>query len=109
MYCCLSREPQVVCSMLKLMLAEDSLEENRLTGTETSPKEIVADPMDLAAIGVWSFGLVWGLDIPAESGHRKAMVQGGQCKLLQKGLASTRSCGYPSANWVRIAGFRGRV
>jgi hypothetical protein len=37
--------------MLKLMLADDSLEENRLTGTETSPKEIVADPMDLAAIG----------------------------------------------------------
>jgi hypothetical protein len=36
--------------MLKLMLADDSLEENRLTGTETSPKEIVADPMDLAAI-----------------------------------------------------------
>jgi hypothetical protein len=36
--------------MLKLMLAEDSLEEKRLTGTETSPKEIVADPMDLAAI-----------------------------------------------------------
>jgi hypothetical protein len=46
----LSREPQVACSMLKLMLADDSLEENRLTGTETSPKEIVADPMDLAAI-----------------------------------------------------------
>jgi hypothetical protein len=36
--------------MLKLMLADDSLEENKLTGTETSPKEIVADPMDLAAI-----------------------------------------------------------
>jgi len=62
--------------MLKLMLAADSLEENRLTGTETSPKEIVADPMDLAAISV-VVGLVWGLDIPAESGHRKAMVQGG--------------------------------
>jgi hypothetical protein len=36
--------------MLKLTLAEDSLDENRLTGTETSPKEIVADPMDLAAM-----------------------------------------------------------
>ena len=49
-YCCFSREPHVVCSMLKLTLAEDSLEEYRLTGTETSPKEIVADPMDLAAM-----------------------------------------------------------
>jgi hypothetical protein len=37
--------------MLKLMEAEDSLEEKRLTGTETSPKEIVAEPMDLAGIG----------------------------------------------------------
>jgi hypothetical protein len=37
--------------MLKLMAAEDSLEEKRLTGTETSPKEIVADAMDLA--GMW--------------------------------------------------------
>jgi hypothetical protein len=33
------------------MAAEDSLEEKRLTGTETSPKEIVADAMDLA--GMW--------------------------------------------------------
>jgi hypothetical protein len=40
--------------MLKLTLAEDSLEENRLTGTETNPKEIVAFPMDLAAMSrVW--------------------------------------------------------
>jgi hypothetical protein len=31
--------------MLKLIEAEDSLEEKRLTGTETSPKEIVAEPM----------------------------------------------------------------
>jgi hypothetical protein len=37
--------------MLKLMAAEDSLDEKRLTGTETSPKEIVADAMDLA--GMW--------------------------------------------------------
>jgi hypothetical protein len=36
--------------MLKLSAAEDSLEEKRLTGTETSPKEIVADPMVLAAM-----------------------------------------------------------
>jgi hypothetical protein len=60
--------------MLKLTLAEDSLDEKRLTGTETSPNEIVADPMDLAAIFLW--GWVWRGDIPAESGHRKAMLRG---------------------------------
>jgi hypothetical protein len=49
--------------MLKLMAAEDSLEEKRLTGTETSPKEIVAELMDLAAM--------WNLDIPAEIRPRK--------------------------------------
>jgi hypothetical protein len=37
--------------MLKLTEAEDSLEEKRLTGTETSPKEMVAEAMDLAGIG----------------------------------------------------------
>jgi hypothetical protein len=37
--------------MLKLMAAEDSLEEKRLTGTETSPKDIVAEAMDLGAMG----------------------------------------------------------
>jgi hypothetical protein len=41
------------------MLAADSLEEKRLTGTETRPNEIVADPMDLAAIV--SVGWVGGL------------------------------------------------
>jgi len=39
--------------MLKLTLADDSLEENKFTGTETSPKEIVADPIDLAAMVTW--------------------------------------------------------
>jgi len=39
--------------MLKLTLADDSLEEYRLTGTETSPKEIVAEPIDLAAMAPW--------------------------------------------------------
>jgi hypothetical protein len=37
--------------MLKPIEAEDSLEEKRLTGTETSPKEMVAEAMDLAGIG----------------------------------------------------------
>jgi hypothetical protein len=37
--------------MLKPIAAEDSLEEKRLTGTETSPKEMVAEPRALAGIG----------------------------------------------------------
>jgi hypothetical protein len=53
--------------MLKLIAAEDSLEEKRLTGTETSPKEIVAEPIDLAAM--------WGLDIAAGVRPRKKPFQ----------------------------------
>ena len=49
-YCCLSRVPVFLSSMLKEMLAEDSAVENRLTGTETSPKEIVAEPMERAGM-----------------------------------------------------------
>jgi len=41
--------------MLKLIAAEDSLEEKRLTGTETSPKEIVAEPIVLAAMRKWIY------------------------------------------------------
>jgi hypothetical protein len=48
--------------MLKLTEAEDSLEEKRFTGTETSPKEMVAEAMDLAGI--------WGTDIQAGTGPR---------------------------------------
>src|SRR5690242_17007686 len=92
MYCCLSRAPHVVCSMLKLTLAEDSLEEKRLTGTETSPNEIVADPMDLAAIFLW--GWVWGLDIPAESGHRKSTLRRESSRLCGSDLSSSRRCCY---------------
>src|SRR5439155_24662535 len=54
-YCCFKREPHLVWIMLKLIAAADSLEEKRLTGTETSPKEIVAEPMVLAAIGGWIY------------------------------------------------------
>jgi hypothetical protein len=61
-YCCFSREPHLVCSMLKLTEAEDSLEEKRLTGTDTSPKEIVAEPIFLAGMRK--------LDIHAEIGPR---------------------------------------
>jgi len=63
MYCCFNREPHLVWIMLKLIAPEDSLEENRLTGTETSPKEIVAEPMDRAAMRRF--------DIQAGSGPRK--------------------------------------
>ena len=50
MYCCLRREPHLECSMLKLIEAEDSLDVKRLTGTETSPKEMVAEAMFRAGI-----------------------------------------------------------
>jgi hypothetical protein len=50
MYCCLSRLPQDLCSMLKLTVADDSLAEYSDTGTETSPKEMVAVPIDRGGI-----------------------------------------------------------
>jgi hypothetical protein len=56
--------------MLKLMAAEDSLEEKRLTGTETSPKEIVAEPIDLA--GMWGFDIQGG----GEPGKKTLQVGG---------------------------------
>jgi hypothetical protein len=37
--------------MLKLMLADDSLAEYSDTGTETSPKEMVAFPIERGGIG----------------------------------------------------------
>jgi hypothetical protein len=36
--------------MLKLIAVADSLLEKRLTGTETSPKEMVAEPIFLAGM-----------------------------------------------------------
>src|SRR5215212_1837320 len=59
-YCCLSREPHFLWSMLNDTLDFDSAEEYRLTGTETSPNEMVAVPIDRAAMSVgleWSRGL----------------------------------------------------
>jgi len=55
-YCCFKREPHLVWIMLKLIAPEDSLEEKRLTGTETSPKEIVAEPIDRAVIETFDVG-----------------------------------------------------
>jgi hypothetical protein len=51
--------------MLKLIAAADSLEEKRLTGTETSPNEMVAEPMDLGGME----GLIYRQDSdPARGG-----------------------------------------
>src|SRR2546430_3108190 len=50
-YCCFRRAPSFLCSQLKEIAADDSPAENILIGTETSPKEIVAEPMECAGIG----------------------------------------------------------
>src|SRR5512146_823792 len=57
MYCCLRRVPHFLCSRLKLTAAELSLEEKRLTGTETSPNEIVAEPIGRAGIGQTAYAV----------------------------------------------------
>src|SRR6266542_3957153 len=51
MYCCFSRPLHFLWSMLNDTLALDSADEYKLTGTETSPKDMVAVPIDLAGIG----------------------------------------------------------
>src|SRR5207245_10389032 len=50
-YCCFRRAPSFLCSQLNEMAADDSPAENILIGTETSPKEIVAEPIECAGIG----------------------------------------------------------
>src|SRR5581483_881318 len=50
MYCCFRREPQALCSMLKEMARLDSVAEYSLTGIDTSPKEIVSEPTERAAM-----------------------------------------------------------
>src|SRR5213594_3856861 len=50
-YCCFRRVPSFLCSQLNEMAADDSPAENILIGTETSPKEIVAEPIECAGIG----------------------------------------------------------
>ena len=50
-YCCFKRAPSFLWSQLKEMAAEDSPVENIFTGTETSPNERVADPIECALIG----------------------------------------------------------
>src|SRR6185503_7405786 len=50
MYCCLTREPQALCSMLKEIARLASVAEKSLTGMETSPKETVRDAIERAAM-----------------------------------------------------------
>jgi hypothetical protein len=79
MYCCFRREPHLVWIILKLIAAEDSLEEKRLTGTETSPKEIVAEPMVRAGME----GLIYVQELDLARGG----WGGGMCRFLQYWLA----------------------
>src|SRR4029078_4917744 len=48
-YCCLRREPQVLCSMLKEIAFCDWVAVNSFTGIATSPKETVSEPMERGA------------------------------------------------------------
>ncbi len=48
-YCCLTRDPSGA-RKLNRTFCEFSLEENRCTGIETSPKETVAEAMERAAM-----------------------------------------------------------
>src|SRR5207247_9075509 len=50
-YCCFRRAPSFLCNQLNEIAADDSPAENILIGTETSPKEIVAEPIECAGIG----------------------------------------------------------
>src|SRR3954471_7037879 len=49
-YCCLRREPQVLCSMLNEIARLASVAEKSLTGMETNPNETVNDAIERAAI-----------------------------------------------------------
>src|SRR5438128_12065029 len=50
-YCCFRRAPSFLCSQLKLIAADDSPVENILIGTETRPKDRVAEPSGCALMG----------------------------------------------------------
>jgi hypothetical protein len=49
-YCCLRREPQVLCSRLNEMAFLASVAGKSFTGIETSPNETVSDAIDRAAM-----------------------------------------------------------
>src|SRR3981189_2503884 len=50
MYCCLSREPQVLCSRLNEIARLASVAEKSFTGIETLPNETVSVAIDRAAM-----------------------------------------------------------
>src|ERR1051326_8260057 len=49
-YCCLSRDPQALCSRLNEMARLASVAEKSLTGMETSPNDTVNDAIERAAM-----------------------------------------------------------
>src|SRR5690606_1293211 len=51
MYCCFSREPQSLCSRLNEIAFADCVALKSFTGIATSPKEIVKEPIERAAMG----------------------------------------------------------
>jgi hypothetical protein len=50
MYCCLSRDPQALCSRLNEMARLASVAEKSFTGIETIPNETVSVAIDRAAM-----------------------------------------------------------
>jgi hypothetical protein len=70
---------------LKLMAAEDSLDEKRLTGTETSPKEIVAEARDRGGMG----GLIYRQEM--DPARARCRVQ--NAISCSDGVALCRFCG----------------
>src|SRR6516162_9915105 len=49
-YCCRKRDPQPLCSRLKEIAWEACVAEYSFTGMATSPKEMVSDPIERAAM-----------------------------------------------------------
>src|SRR5688572_21230811 len=49
MYCCLSRDPQSLCSRLNEICPVDCVAVNSFTGIATSPNEMVNEPIERGA------------------------------------------------------------
>src|SRR5689334_334002 len=76
-YCCRRREPQALCSRLKEIARLDSVAEKSLTGIDTSPNEILKEPIDRAAIGFSRAGGVHSSLEPPCLGERGAAQRRG--------------------------------
>src|SRR2546421_12791067 len=61
-YCCLSREPQALCSRLNEMARLASVAEKSLTGMDTSPKDTVNEAIDRAAMSSLRLEVCGGAD-----------------------------------------------